>query len=391
MDSEWRSYRVGDVAEVFDGPHATPKRTDSGPVFLGISSLASGRLRLEESSHISEDDYIRWTKRVTPRPGDVVFSYETRLGEAALIPQGLRCCLGRRMGLLRPNDSVADARFLLYAYLGPEFQETLRRHTVRGSTVERILLTELPDLPILLPSLDEQRRIASILGALDDKIELNRRMSRTLDEAAQAIFNSWFISAVEVKCPSARLGDVVAIVRDAVNPATVCSATCYVALKHFDGGCTSLTRWGTAPDATSGKSRFLRGDILFGKLRPYFHKVAVAPSDGICSTDIMVLRPKSELLSGFVLGHVNREAFIGYVTARSDGTRMPRAKWADIADYPVALPPQSLVEAYERVSSPMIRRQRALTAESHRLADLREALLPPLMSGRVGARAGVDV
>ena len=122
-----------------------------------------------------------------------MFSYETRLGEAAAIPPGLQCCLGRRMGLLRVSKELVDPQFLLYAYLGPEFQGTLQSRTVQGSTVDRILLTELGTFPIRIPPLPEQRAIAHILGTLDDKIELNRRMNRTLEEMAQAIFQDWFV------------------------------------------------------------------------------------------------------------------------------------------------------------------------------------------------------
>ena len=137
MADDWGVAAVGDLAEIFDGPHATPRKTQSGPVFLGISNLSNGRLDLTSTEHLSEDDYQRWTRRVTPEAGDLVFSYETRLGEAALIPEGLRCCLGRRMGLLRPHRDRVDPRFLLYAYLGPNFQETLRGRTIHGSTVDR--------------------------------------------------------------------------------------------------------------------------------------------------------------------------------------------------------------------------------------------------------------
>src|SRR5689334_4388621 len=101
MTVEWDEVPLGEIAEIFDGPHATPTKTDSGPIFLGISNLSKGRIDLSDTEHLSEQDFARWTRRVEPRSGDVVFSYETRLGEAASIPRGLRCCLGRRMGLLR--------------------------------------------------------------------------------------------------------------------------------------------------------------------------------------------------------------------------------------------------------------------------------------------------
>ena len=193
-DYRWRVTPLGDLVDIYDGPHATPKKAPKGPVFLGISNLDSGRLDLTQTKHVSEEDYLRWTRRITPRPNDIVFSYETRLGEAALIPKGLRACLGRRMGLLRPKSGAVDARFLLYAFLGDGFQDTLRSRTVYGSTVDRILLTELAEFPIDVPrTIEDQRAIAHILGTLDDKIELNRRMNATLEAMARALFKSWFV------------------------------------------------------------------------------------------------------------------------------------------------------------------------------------------------------
>jgi type I restriction enzyme S subunit len=194
MTSGWREVPVGELAEIFDGPHATPPKTSQGPIFLGISNLVNGRLDLSNAEHLSEEDYVRWTRRVEPRAGDVVFSYETRLGEAASIPAELHCCLGRRMGLLRARQGRVDARFLQYAYLGPQFQETLRSRTVRGSTVDRIPLIDMPRFPIRVPEdIGEQRAIAHILGTLDDKIELNQRMNGTLESMARALFKSWFV------------------------------------------------------------------------------------------------------------------------------------------------------------------------------------------------------
>jgi type I restriction enzyme S subunit len=194
MAGEWREVAIGELAEIFDGPHATPPKTSHGPVFLGISNLAQGRLDLANTEHLSEEDYVRWTRRVEPQAGDVVFSYETRLGEAAFIPPGLRFCLGRRMGLLRARTGKVDRRFLLYAYLGPQFQETLRARTIHGSTVDRIPLIDMPRFPIEVPDgVDEQRAVAHILGTLDDKIELNRQMNETLEAIARALFKSWFV------------------------------------------------------------------------------------------------------------------------------------------------------------------------------------------------------
>ena len=191
MGSEWTT--VGEIAQVFDGPHATPKKIDDGPYFLSISSLEQGKLDLSKSAHIIEEQFVKWTKRVTPEAGDVLFSYETRLGEAALMPAGIKACLGRRMGLLRPDREKVDPHYLLFAYLGPDFQREIFARTNTGATVDRIALKELPSFPIRIPSLSEQKKIASILGSLDKKIELNRQINTTLESMAQALFKSWFV------------------------------------------------------------------------------------------------------------------------------------------------------------------------------------------------------
>lgn len=188
----WPTISIGDVCDgIFDGPHATPAKIDSGAVFLGIWNIENGRIDLSTTEHISEADWPRWTRRVEPTEGDLVFSYETKLGCGALIPAGLRCCLGRRMALARPNRRKVDPRFLLYTFLAPEFQESIRNYTISGSTVDRIPLLEFPKFPIRLPPRPEQRAIARVLGALDDKIELNRRMNQTLEDMARALFNDW--------------------------------------------------------------------------------------------------------------------------------------------------------------------------------------------------------
>jgi type I restriction enzyme, S subunit len=187
------------VAEVFDGPHATPTKTQNGPIFLGIGSLNRGRLDLSSTEHLSEEEFVKWTRRVTPKTGDVVFSYETRLGEAAIIPAGLRCCLGRRMGLVRTNLSELDPHFFLYQYLSPKFQEFLASRTIHGSTVDRIALKEFPDFEIDLPPLPVQKKVAKAMLEIDAKIEVNRRSNKTLEAMAQAIFKSWFVDFDPVK------------------------------------------------------------------------------------------------------------------------------------------------------------------------------------------------
>ncbi|MEI6309659.1 MAG: restriction endonuclease subunit S, partial [bacterium] len=173
-------------AGMFDGPHATPKPSDSGPIFLGIKNVgASGQLDLSDVRHISEEEYPRWIKRVEPRSGDIVFSYEATLNRYAMIPKGFRGCLGRRMALVRPDESKACGRFLYYSFFGQEWRNVIAQETLIGSTVDRIPITKFPDFPITVPPLLTQQKIAAILSAYDDLIENNLRRIKILEEMAQ--------------------------------------------------------------------------------------------------------------------------------------------------------------------------------------------------------------
>jgi len=182
------------MVEFHDGPHATPPPATSGPVFLGIKNISDGgHLDLTEVRHISEEDFPRWTKRATPQPDDVVFSYEATLHRYALIPQGFRGCLGRRLALVRPNTSVVLPRFLHFAMLGPAWRSTVQDRVISGSTVDRVPIIDFPKFPIELPDLDTQSRIVDVLGAIDDLIENNRRRIALLEQMAQAIYRQWFV------------------------------------------------------------------------------------------------------------------------------------------------------------------------------------------------------
>ena len=106
-------YKLSDICDIYDGPHATPAETLTGPIFLGIKNInAQCELDLGEVKHLSEKDFCQWTKRVTPREDDIVFSYEATLNLYAIIPEGFHGCLGRRMALIRVDEKKASNKFL---------------------------------------------------------------------------------------------------------------------------------------------------------------------------------------------------------------------------------------------------------------------------------------
>ena len=383
--SQWAPLRIGDIGELFDGPHATPKskgKVSTDYIFLSISSLENGRLNLKESPSISEEDYLSWTRRVTPRAQDLVFSYETRLGEGALIPAGLTCCLGRRMALLRPNQKVIEPRFLLYLFLGPKFQQTIAERTIHGSTVNRIALNDFPDFPILLPDITEQRRIAGVLGALDDKIESNQAVvtgaEKLIDEIAEQ-------KATDL--PTVALSEVCSLSKSTWKPDTSSDQTVHLfSLPAFDEG--AVPEQAAVSTIKSNKTLVDRPGILVSRLNPRISRMWWVETD---ATPVSVCSPEfAYLTAGDMHGlactwlAVRSPEFRGEIVDRVTGTSgsHQRVRPADLMT--ICVPDyRSLAEHTQMTVLTLLHLVSARRQQSVALAELRDALLPELMSGRM--------
>jgi len=265
-------------------------------------------------------------------------------------------------------------------------------------------------------TLAEQKAIGHILGTLDDKIELNRQLNETLESMARTLFRSWFVDFDPVHLKEdgqdtgfsksitnlfpnsfegsdlgeipkgwtiGTLGDIAASQHRAVLPNEIDGETPYIGLEHMPRGRIALTDWGCSETIESGKLAFKRGEILFGKLRPYFHKVGVAPLDGVCSTDIVVLAPCSEEWFGLTLEQVSSVAFVDYTNAGSTGTKMPRTSWNEMARYKMVTPPDQVARAFNSQVRPLVDRIIASVQETRTLASIRDTLLPKLISGEL--------
>lgn len=190
----WNRVKIKDICVgIYDGPHATPAPSESGAIFLGISNFSNGQLDLSDIRYIAESDLPKWTKRVVPMHKDIVFSYEATLNLYAIIPEGFRGCLGRRMALLRADEKKAYYKFLYYYFYSDAWRAVIQENTVLGATVNRIPLIKFPDFEVQLPPMELQHRIADILSAYDDLIENNKKQIKLLEEAAQRLYKEWFV------------------------------------------------------------------------------------------------------------------------------------------------------------------------------------------------------
>lgn len=157
-------------------------------------------------------------------------------------------------------------------------------------------------------------------------------------------------------------------VKDQCDPATS-GASVYVGLEHLDSGAFILNRHGKPSDVQSAKTRFLKGDVLYGKLRPYLDKAVLAPADGICSTDILVFRPQPDCCAAYLLGLIHTAEFRTHADQTTNGVNHPRTSWHGLAGFSWDVQPE---RERDKIGAVLWMMQRALQAEEKLLATTRE-------------------
>jgi type I restriction enzyme S subunit len=321
---------------------------------------------------------------------------------------------------VRLDQRIASPSYYFYYLQSHHGRSVVRAIVEQGAGASGIRGSDLVTLDVLWKPLPEQRAIAHILGILDDKIELNRRMNATLEAMSRALFRSWFVDFDPVRAKMeghdpglpkeiadlfpdrlvdselgeipegwdvGTLGDIAAAPRRGIDPGQVADDTPYIGLEHMPRRSVALNDWGRAGSVSSTKTAFENRDVLFGKLRPYFHKVGVAPVNGVCSTDIVVLKARMPKWSAFILAYVSSCGFVGYASRTSTGTKMPRTSWPTMSRYALCCPAAAVAEAFQQVVSPMLERIVTNVHESRTLVFLRNTLLPKLVSGELRTHA----
>ncbi|WP_280447675.1 restriction endonuclease subunit S [Nocardia cyriacigeorgica] len=372
----------GKLGEIYDGPHATPNRLDSGPYFLNIASLKSGRLDLDLSDHVSEEDYKHWTRRVAPEPGDLLFSYETRLGEAALMPEGVRACLGRRMALLRPNRSLVDPRFLLYFYLGPQFQRIIAQNAIHGATVPRIGLKTMPAWPVVVPPLTQQRAIAEVLGALDDKIAVNAVVSRKSRELSNAIFDQHARSG-----DSQELASMSALITRGIAPKYADSGLLVLNQKCVRNRSVDVAHARKTASPSRGLERILKkNDVLVNSTgQGTLGRAArwTLGEEATVDSHITIVRFDESIVDpvcgGFAL--LRLESQIESLAEGSTGQTELRKDL--LGRLRIKVPPRECQGELGARLDEFDSLELSMAAESRKLAEARDELLPLLMSGKL--------
>lgn len=382
---------------LYDGVHGTPKPASEGPVFLGIKNLTDdGQLDLTGIRHIAEDDFPRWTKRVAPQAGDIVFTYEATLNRYAIIPPGFRGCLGRRLALIRPNPTKVDTEYLFYYFFSREWRDTIATKIMTGATVDRIPIITFPDFPISLPPLPVQRRIAGILSAYDELMENNRRRIRLLEAMARALYREWFVRPCQAgNLPKGwetkKLADVAEVNRAQINARNAPDELHYIDISSVSPGqIDTITTYsfGEAP----GRARRIvqHGDVLWSCVRPNrrSHALVMQPEPNtIASTGFAVLTA-TKVPFTFLYFATTTDDFVSYLTNHATGAAYPAVTAATFEKADLFIPPAPLLKKFGEATIPMAEQVHTLQRQTANLRRTRDLLLPRLLSGQVEVGKG---
>ena len=193
-EDAWRRRTLEEAGvDLFDCEHKTPSAAAQGIPYIAIPQMKEGRLDASTARLVAPQDVPVWNRRVTPKEGDLILSRRTNPGVTAVVPTDFPCVLGQNLVILRSRGTSVDQRFLRWLVRGPEWWQQIQRHLNVGAVFDSLRCADIPRFELTIPPLAEQRAIAHILSKLDDKIELNRRMSETLEAVARALFKSWFV------------------------------------------------------------------------------------------------------------------------------------------------------------------------------------------------------
>jgi len=403
-----KEYALG----IYDGPHATPKESPEGGVFLGIKNITDdGRLDFSKIRHVSENELPRWTRRVTPRPGDVVLTYEATLHRYATIPEGFRGCLGRRVALIRPNPEKADSRFLLYYFLSQEWRKVVEAFIITGATVDRIPLEKLPNFPAALPRLSVQREIAAVLSAYDDHVENNRRRVALLEQAARLLYQEWFVrlrfpghehTRIRNGSPEGwerKILEAVCTDGDGIQTGPFGSqlhqsdytdegvpVVMPKDLIAFRVDTQDIARIPETLAQTLGRHRMIPGDTVYGRRGDIGRRAYISHRQAgwFCGTGCLRLRPnQKEINPRYFFDSLGAPETAGTIANRAKGATMPNLNGTVLKSVPILVAPRRLQDLYAEQTEPMAEMIETLAEQNQKLRAARDLLLPRLMSGEL--------
>lgn len=309
------------------------------------------------------------------------------------------------------DDTKVNPKYMKYYTISQTYRNWVNNGPT-GSTRGNMSEGDFADMPVFLPSRKQQDAIVNLFSPLDDKIENNNAIAAELEGMAKDLYDYWFVQfdfpdengkpykssggkmvwneELKREIPEGwearKLGQIFNKILDGISPLQKGEFP-YTPMDCLPSKKMSFGRTFDNTEASSSLIKYQAGDVLFGAMRAYFHRVCIAPFDGITRTTTFVLRPQKSHLLGFAYETINQDIAVEYASKHSVGTQQPYAEWENsFASFKFAMPPEELALKYSKIITPSIKMVCCCMSENAELTSLRDFLLPMLMNGQVSVR-----
>ncbi|MBR4218350.1 MAG: restriction endonuclease subunit S [Bacteroidales bacterium] len=398
---EWKEYKATDFChKVTDGTHDSPKPKSEGHYLITSKHLKDNNIDFLSANRISDEDYQKVIMRSAVEKYDILFSMIGTIGNVVQIRIEDVDFAVKNMGIFKMGRNQLRSSWLYYWLKSPYSKEYINQR-LAGSTQSYLTLNSLREFPILYPNDSLAEKIVEILKALDDKIECNRRINENLEQQAQALFKSWFVDFEPFKdgefveselgpIPKGwrviSLNDIIEVSKTSINPqkkpTTLFS---HYSIPAFDNG--MQPEYQTGIEILSNKFVINNKMTLLSKLNPRIKRIWYIDGideNSICSTEFVPYRAKNDNLTSYVYCILNNQQFYDFILSMVNGATGSHQRFhpSDSLSYLIPFNEQIAMK-FNRIINPILSKNIENRSESSRLAELRDALLPRLMSGEL--------
>ena len=391
--SEFRTIREL-CSVVVDCPHSTPKWTANGKIVIRNNNIKHGRIDFSSPSYTDDEHFAQRIKRAKPQPGDIIITREAPIGDVGMIPENTECCLGQRMVLLRANQSVCDNFYLLYSLQSLYVQHQISWSEGTGTTVSNLRIPHLEQIQIPYLPLEQQAKISSVLRALEEKIENNRRLNDNLEQQAQSYFQELFVDNASPEWTTGTISDLGTVVGG--------STPSKAKPEYYT---ESGIAWITPKDLSINKSKFVshgenditelglrnssaaimpEGTVLFSSRAPIGY-IAIAAGEVTTNQGFKSVVPKPEIGTPFVYFFLKNT--LPVIEGMASGSTFKEVSGSTMKNVPAVIPDAETLAKFSDFCAAIFAQQRTLEEQNQSLAKLRDSLLPKLMSGEIDVSA----
>lgn len=443
MGSNWETVKLEDISTIIDSRHKTPQYSEHGYPMVRVVDVSGGKLSLDNTKRVSDEVYRDFSKGRDPELEDIIITRVGSYGNVAYVSSKDKFCLGQNTALIIPKEKD---RFLYYSLISPQIKRQIEEMVV-GAVQKTISLKDIKSLEVKLPPKKIKARITSILSVIDEKIEINKSSNQTLEQIAQVLFKSWFVdfdpvidnalaavseipNALQHRVEIRKKAHALQKQKTKIQPlpasiqrlfpsefencgdntlgiqgwipkgwkSDVLASIAELSTSRMDGAQLTLenyistenmlpykqgvTKASSIPQLKTTPS-FKAGQVLISNIRPYFKKIWLANRDGGRSNDVLGFQSIEPRTESYLMNLLSQDSFFDFMMTTAKGSKMPRGDKKAIMNWGVVVPPVQIREFYSRLVRDFYIANSNRVKESNSLVQLRDILLPKLISGEL--------